>query len=156
MTDSLHADRVAILIPLTVGLSAFAATILVHALALGAMVNFVRRERRVGRAGASFLHNVAIVAVAISLALAAHLVEIGVWALLFMICGEFLEFATAFDHSAVNYTTLGYGNVVMSPSWRLLGPLEAANGMLMFGVSTAMLFAVILRLLHARLPDLED
>jgi len=51
---------------------------------------------------------------------------------------------------------LGYGNVVMSPSWRLLGPLEAANGMLMFGVSTAMLFAVILRLLHARLSDLED
>ena len=123
VTDSLHADRIAILVPLTVGLSAFAA---------------------------------AIVAVAISFALAAHLVEIGVWVLLFMICGEFLEFATAFDHSAVNYTTLGYGNVVMSPSWRLLGPLEAANGMLMFGVSTAMLFAVILRLLHARLSDLKD
>ena len=123
VTDSLHADRIAILVPLTVGLSAFAA---------------------------------AIVAVAISFALAAHLVEIGVWALLFMICGEFLEFATAFDHSAVDYTTLGYGNVVMSPSWRLLGPLEAANGMPMFGVSTAMLFAVILRLLHARLSDLKD
>ena len=123
VTDSLHADRIAILIPLTVGLSAFAA---------------------------------AIVAVAISFALAAHLVEIGVWVLLFMICGEFLEFATAFDHSAVDYTTLGYGNVVMSPSWRLLGPLEAANGMPMFGVSTAMLFAVILRLLHARLSDLKD
>ncbi len=123
VTDSLHADRIAILVPLTVGLSAFAA---------------------------------AIVAVAISFALAAHLVEIGVWVLLFMICGEFLEFATAFDHSAVDYTTLGYGNVVMSPSWRLLGPLEAANGMPMFGVSTAMLFAVILRLLHARLSDLKD
>ena len=123
VTDSLHADRIAILVPLTVGLSAFAA---------------------------------AIVAVAISFALAAHLVEIGVWALLFMICGESLEFATAFDHSAVDYTTLGYGNVVMSPSWRLLGPLEAANGMPMFGVSTAMLFAVILRLLHARLSDLKD
>ena len=123
VTDSLHADRIAILVPLTVGLSAFAA---------------------------------AIVAVAISFALAAHLVEIGVWALLFMICGEFLEFATAFDHSAVDYTSLCYGNVVMSPSWRLLGPLEAANGMPMFGVSTAMLFAVILRLLHARLSDLED
>jgi len=156
MTDSLHADRVAILIPLTVGLSAFAATILVHALALGAMVNFVRRERRVGRAGASFLHNVAIVAVAISFALAAHLVEIALWAVLLMICGEFREFGAAFDHSAVNYTTLGYGNVVMTPSWRLLGPLEAANGSLMFGVSTAIIFAVIQRLIHTRFADLKE
>ena len=156
MTDSLHADRIAILIPLTVGLSAFAATILVHALALGAMVNFVRRERRVGRAGASFLHNVAIVAVAISFALAAHLVEIALWAVLLMICGEFREFGAAFDHSAVNYTTLGYGNVVMTPSWRLLGPLEAANGSLMFGVSTAIIFAVIQRLIHTRFADLKE
>ena len=86
----------------------------------------------------------------------AHLLEIGVWAALFMFCGEFRAFATAYDHSAVNYTTLGYGNVIMSPSWRLLGPLEAANGMLMFGVSTAIIFTVIQRLLHARFADLRE
>jgi hypothetical protein len=72
-----------------------------------------------------------------------------------MLCGEFRAFALAYDHSAVNYTTLGYGNVIMSPSWRLLGPLEAANGMLMFGVSTAIIFTVIQRLLHARFADLR-
>jgi hypothetical protein len=44
----------------------------------------------------------------------------------------------------------------MSPAWRLLGPLEAANGMLMFGVSTAMIFAVIQRLIEARFADLKD
>jgi hypothetical protein len=44
----------------------------------------------------------------------------------------------------------------MSPAWRLLGPLEAANGMLMFGVSTAMVFAVIQRLIEARFADLKD
>jgi hypothetical protein len=111
---------------------------------------------RRGRAGASFGHNVAIVAAAILVAFTAHLVEIAVWAIVFVICGEFREVAIAFDHSAVNYTTLGYGNVVMTPSWRLLGPLEAANGMLMFGVTTAMIFAVIQRLVRARLPDLRD
>jgi hypothetical protein len=73
-----------------------------------------------------------------------------------MICGEFSAFGNAFDHSAVNYTTLGYGNVVMSPLWRLLGPLEAANGMLMFGVSTAMIFTVIQRLVEARYVDLRE
>jgi len=71
-----------------------------------------------------------------------------------VICGEFSAFGTAFYHSAVNYTTLGYGDIVMSPSWRLLGPLEGANGMLMFGVTTAIIFAIIQRLLHSRFEDL--
>jgi hypothetical protein len=90
------------------------------------------------------------------IAFAAHLTEIAVWAGLFVICGEFTTFRAAFDHSAVNSTTLGYGNVVMTLSWRLLGPLEAADGMLMFGVTTAMLFAVIQRLIRARLPGPGD
>ena len=44
----------------------------------------------------------------------------------------------------------------MSPQWRLLGPLEAANGILMFGVSTAMIFTLILRLTQTRFLDLKD
>ena len=147
--------RIAILTPLAVGVSAIVCTIIVHALAVSATVNFVRRERRLGRAGASFWIDVAIVAVAISFALAAHLVEIALWALLFRICGEFPDFGTAFDHSAVNYTTLGYGDVVMTPSWRFLGPLEAANGMLLFGVSTAIIIAVIHHVILVRFPDLR-
>jgi hypothetical protein len=43
----------------------------------------------------------------------------------------------------------------MSPAWKLLGPLEAADGLLMFGVSTAMIFAVVQRLTWARFPDLR-
>ena len=86
----------------------------------------------------------------------AHLIEIAIWAILFLVCGEFSDFATAYYHSAVNYTTLGYGDVIMTPSWRMLGPLEAANGMLMFGVSTAIIFAVIQRLAQARFADLRD
>jgi len=50
----------------------------------------------------------------------------------------------------MNYTSLGYGDVVMSASWKLLGPLEAADGLLMFGISTAMIFAVIQRLVQPR------
>jgi hypothetical protein len=61
----------------------------------------------------------------------------------------------AFYHSAVNYTTLGYGDVVMTASWKFLGPLEAVNGMLLFGVSTALVFAVIQRVVRARFADLQ-
>ena len=148
--------QVAILIPLAVGASAVACTIIIRALAVIATVNFIRRERRLGRVGAGFLIDLSIVALAISVALVAHLIEIAIWAVLFLVCGQFSDFGTAYYHSAVNYTTLGYGDVIMAPSWRMLGPLEAANGMLMFGVSTAIIFAVIHRLIQTRFADLRD
>ena len=149
-------DQFAILYPLVVGVGAVACTIFVHALALAATVNFVRHERRLGRAGAGAVIDLAIVALVISFAFVAHLIEIALWAVLLVICGEFQEFGNAFYHSAVNYTTLGYGDLLLTPSWRLLGPLEAANGALMFGVSTAIIFAVIQRLLLARFEDLRS
>jgi hypothetical protein len=145
----------AILFPLVVGAGAVACTIFIHALALAAAVNLVRHERGAGRAGSGALIDLAIAAVVISLAFVAHLIEIGLWAVLLVICGEFQEFETAYYHSSVNYTTLGYGDLLLTPSWRLLGPLEATNGALMFGVSAAMVFAVIQRLVLDRFEDLR-
>jgi hypothetical protein len=52
--------------------------------------------------------------------------------------------------------SLGYGDVIMTPSWKLLGRLEAADGALRFGVSTAMIFAVIVRLVQAKFEDLRN
>jgi Ion channel len=147
---------IAILVPLAVGIVAVMCTIMIHALPLSATVNFVRRERKRGRFGMSFWIDMGIIALALLGALAAHLIEIALWAVLYLICGEFADFATAYYHSAVNYTSLGYGDIIMSPSWKLLGPLETANGMLLFGVSTAMLFAVIQRLIEARFVDLKN
>ncbi|MGA8222793.1 MAG: ion channel [Candidatus Acidiferrales bacterium] len=153
MTDI---PRIAVLRPLAIGSIAVVCTILIHALALGATVSFVRRETRLGRAGRGFWSDVSIVALAMSFALVAHLIEIAFWAVLYVMCGEFAGLGIAYYHSAGNYTTLGSGNIVMTPSWRLLGPLEAANGMLMFGVSTAMLFALIQRLVQTRFVDLRE
>jgi hypothetical protein len=77
--------RIAIPIPLAVGACAVASTIFIRALAVIATVNFVRHERRLGRAGAGFWIDVSIVALAISVALVAHLIEIAFWAVLFVI-----------------------------------------------------------------------
>jgi len=106
--------------------------------------------------GKSLWLDIGIVGRAIALALVAHLVEIAVWAVVFIMCGEFRDFGTAYYHSAVNYTTLGYGDIVMSASWRMLGPLEAANGMLLFGVTTAMVFTIMQHLVRARFADLRN
>jgi hypothetical protein len=142
--------EVSILIPLILALLTTLITIGVHAVALGGTVQFIRREYQFGYAGVGFWVDAAIMAGVILLALIAHLVEIGIWAVLYDACGEFTGLAPAFYHSAMNYTSLGYGDVVMSASWKLLGPLEAADGLLMFGVSTAMIFAIIQRLFQTR------
>jgi len=80
-----------------------------------------------------------------------HLIEIALWAIVLLLCGDMRTFETAFYVSAQNYTALGYGDIVPSQRWRLLGPLEAINGLLLFGLSTAVMFAVLSGLVTPRL-----
>jgi hypothetical protein len=128
---------------------------MIHAMPVQGTIWFVRRERKIGHAGRGFWTDTRIVVPVILLAMVAHLIEIALWATVFLLCGEFADFGTASYHSAVNFTTLGYGDVLMSPHWTMLGPLEAGTGMLMFGVSTAQVFAVILKLAQTRFGDLR-
>ena len=72
-----------------------------------------------------------------------HLLQIAIWAQLFMTLGEFDHFMTSFYHSAVNFASLGYGDIVMSEQWRLLGAIEASNGVLMFGLSAGAMLSVM-------------
>jgi hypothetical protein len=145
-------DRIAILLPLGVAVAITFCTVVINALAMMPMIYFVHYELRLGRAGVRFWRDVALVVEATLVAFAAHLVAIATWAMVFSLCGEFSQFAEAVYHSGLNYTTLG-DSAVISPSWRLLVPLEGANGMLMFGVSTAMLFGLIQRLIQTRLGE---
>jgi hypothetical protein len=85
MTQS---HQVAILLPLIVGATAVAGTIVTRALAVTATINFFRRQQRLGRTRAGFWIDLSIVALAVSIAFIAHLIEIGVWAFLLVICGD--------------------------------------------------------------------
>jgi voltage-gated potassium channel Kch len=87
-----------------------------------------------------------------------HLFQFATWALLFVWLEEFDDFATAFYHSTVNFTSLGYGDIVMSEARRLLGALEAANGVLMFGLSAGAILSVMNWLFRRRkaFSDLRD
>ncbi|MCP4764818.1 MAG: two pore domain potassium channel family protein [Gammaproteobacteria bacterium] len=72
-----------------------------------------------------------------------NFLQIALWAGLFMYLGEFADFNTAAYYSAVNFSTLGYGDIVMSEQYRVLGPMQAVNGVLMIGVSTAVVMAAL-------------
>ena len=73
----------------------------------------------------------------------ATLVQIALWAALFLSLGEFTELYEAIHHSAVNFTSLGYGDFVMTKDRKLLGPLEALNGVLMLGMTASSLMAIL-------------
>ena len=79
-----------------------------------------------------------------------NFIQITIWGLLFMALGEFSELYEAVYHSAVNFSSLGYGDVVMTKPWKLLGPLEAGNGVLMFGLTGAALMAILQQMIQAQ------
>lgn len=82
--------------------------------------------------------------------LTAHLLEVGLWSMLYAALGLVADPADAYYSAFVNYTTLGYGDVLQGTRTRLLGPMAAGSGILMFGWSTALLIYV----LQGHLPHL--
>lgn len=101
-------------------------------------VRFAERLNE-GRLGVTMV----VISGVMSMLVVGNLVQVGMWAALFVWLGEFADFGEAFYHSAVNFATLGYGDIVMSDEHKMLGPLEAINGVLMIGASTAILMASI-------------
>lgn len=84
-----------------------------------------------------------------------HLIEITVWALFFLWKQAMPDLSSALYFSAVTYTTTGYGDLVLTPEWRLVGAVEALTGILMCGWSTGFFFAVANGMLEGRLATNE-
>lgn len=72
-----------------------------------------------------------------------NFLQVCIWGGLFMKLGEFEDYRVAVYHSAVNFATLGYGDIVMSERHRILGPIQSLNGILMMGVSTAVVMSAL-------------
>jgi hypothetical protein len=138
---------------LLVGTIVFLGSLLSYGMATTLIVRVVVRLIQAGYAGLGFWKSVAIMTTVTVITASVHLAQIGLWAVALLTVGEISTFEKAFYYSAENYTALGYGDIVLSERWRLLGPLEAVNGLLLLGLSTSVMFAVMNRLIatHLRL-----
>ncbi len=79
----------------------------------------------------------------VSVLMAAHVLEVFVWSLAYAIVDAAPAGTNLVYFAFVNYATLGYGDVIPVEAWRLLGPITAMNGALMFGWSTAVIYDVL-------------
>jgi len=129
-------------IPFLVGLSVGLLNIVIHALTTVAVI---RIARSLGLTSTSrpYLRLVTVMIATASVLMAAHTLEVLIWSIAYAIVSAAPEGTNLMDFAFVNYTTLGYGDVLPSDRWRLLGPMTAMNGVLMFGWSTALIFEVL-------------
>ena len=137
--------------PLLVGTGLLLVSMLSYGVTTALLLQVVVRLIRSSHAGPGFWKGVVVMTVVSLFTAAMHLTQIALWAVILLACEEISTFERAFYVSAQNYTALGYGDVLLSERWRLLGPLEAINGLLLFGLSTAVLFAVLSHLISNRL-----
>ena len=128
---------------LLVGAAMLLASVVSYGLATAIILRVVVGLVRGGFAGRGFLQDMATVMIVTFITAAAHLAQIALWAVAVLLCGCVSTFEEAFYYSAQNYTALGYGDLILPGEWRMLGPLEAVNGLLLLGLSTALMFAVM-------------
>ena len=77
------------------------------------------------------------------------ILEVSAWALIYVVTGAIEGVEKALYFSAVTFNTLGYGDIVPGEKWRLLAGFEAANGIIMFGWSTAAIVIATVQSLYA-------
>lgn len=128
------------LLNLLIGLPTMALCLLLQSALLSIAIRYYSRHGSLVNSPSPWSTLVVLNSVMMLLVLG-NLVQVTIWAVVFRMLGEFQELSEAVYHSAVNFATLGYGDIVMSERYRFLGPLEAINGVLMIGVSSAALIA---------------
>jgi hypothetical protein len=130
-------------------------TVIIHAVGTTAWVRRLARHYRspesISRTGPILMALTGTVVVAIVL----HSLQIALWALLYIMLPD-VELQTAEEaiyFSFVTFTTLGYGDITLGEGWRLLSGIEALNGIILLGWTTAMLFTVVQKIWQSNKVD---
>jgi voltage-gated potassium channel Kch len=122
------------------------ATVTIHFAGLLILMWLLRARGHNFRAHESVVGQIAAIVFVVLGLVAIHTVEIWLYAILYYGLGALAHFEEALYFSTTSFTTIGYGDVVLDRKWRLLGAIEGANGLILFGWSTAFLFSVTARM----------
>ncbi len=121
-------------------------TVVIHLLGLaGLLAAFNHRNERIGGTGDP-LRQMGVITIVVFGVFAIHTLQIWLYAAVYLAVGEFSTLEAALYFSTSTFTTVGFGDVYLDESWRLLSAIESANGFILIGWSTAFLVNVTFRL----------
>jgi hypothetical protein len=123
-----------------------AATVLIHFWGFIGLTRVMSGGGARLRPHAGRVRAVAFVLIVVFGIFALHTAEIWIYAVLYHFLGETRSFEEALYFSTTTFASLGYGDIVLSPRWRLVSAIEGANGVILFAWSTAFLLTVTSRL----------
>ena len=135
-----------------VGAAVSVCNITIHALVMAAVVR-IAQTAAAKRTSRQSLRLISVMTATVSVLMVAHASEVIVWSMAYAIVDAAPAGADLVYFAFVNYTTLGYGDVIPVQRWRLLGPMTAMNGVLLFGWSTAVIFEVLRRTMRHSSAD---
>lgn len=133
-------------IGLAIGTGMASATVLVHFGGLLLLTWIMNRQGYRLQPHLSHLRRAAVILVVVLGIFALHSIEIWLYAALYLALGEMAHFEEALYFSTAAFATIGFGDVVMSPRWRIISVIEGANGWILFAWSTAFLIGVTTRM----------
>jgi hypothetical protein len=142
-----------ILLNVMVGFSAMLVCLIVQAAVAFWSVRYYLRQSSSEAAPQKFLATIRPLLVSLLAMMAGNFIQITIWGIIFLLLGEFKELYEAIYHSAVNFASLGYGDFVMSQNRKLLGPLEAVNGVIMLGMTSAALMVILQQVIKDQRND---
>jgi len=122
----------------------------IHATGMVEIFRWLTRKRSEIEKKLGTVTNIVLFIEIFAVILSLHLAEICVWAGFYTLWGGLKNFEPALYFSIVTYSTIGYGDVTLPVEWRLLGGIEGVTGVLTFGWSTGVIFAVASRLMAIR------
>ena len=125
-----------------------AITVAVHAIGLAVLLRFLTRSNMVSPT--RFWPVTWLLLRVTWWLILTHLIEITVWAMFYFWQECLPDAESAFYFAGVTYTTIGYGDLVLTKPWRMLGPVEGLTGILMCGLSTGLFFAVLSKVFAGR------
>ncbi|MEO8150405.1 MAG: ion channel [Bacteroidia bacterium] len=137
-------------LPILFSLAIIVVTIIIHGVGSAWYLNYMsaRHDFKDGIFG--FKKSLFILSLTAVFFMLLHYIEIAVWAIVFLTIPELDKLShweEAIYFSTVTYTTTGYGDITLPPVWRVMGGFEAMSGILLFGWTAAMFYAVVQKIL---------
>ncbi len=126
---------------------------LVHILAIAASIPMAQRMAGLLQPRPAHIRISALLSFGVLALVFAHTIQVWAWAIAFYELVPFETFPASFYFAMVTYTTLGYGDIVLSEGQRIFATFAAVTGLLTFGISTAVLIGYVVRLLPDAFED---